>query len=125
MRRLIATIATGDSATQAAQRDAMQWVLAYPLQSPPMTLERAIGFSLYGDNPKYCVGMVRNATIAPYVFPDWSVVVFHDDTVPPDVLQQLRQLSCSLVNCTGQRVSGMFWRLFISRMAKRWIQRDA
>ncbi len=97
-----------------------------PMPEPiPALIPKAIGFCLYGDKPLYCEGMIRNALLAPRVFPAWRVVVFHDHTVPPATLDALSRLKCVLIDCTGRRESGMFWRFGISRIAQRWINRDA
>ncbi len=69
--------------------------------------------------------MIHNALLSSRIFPDWRVVVFHDDTVPPVALDDLRGLDCLLVDCAGRRESGMFWRLLIASRAERWICRDA
>ncbi len=34
-------------------------------------MKKVIAFSLWGDNPKYCVGAVKNAELAAIHYPDW------------------------------------------------------
>lgn len=72
-----------------------------------------ISFSLYGDNPKYCQGMIQNAILAKYVFPLFQVRVYFNDTVPAEILQHLQALDCQLVDMTDHPLASarMFWRL--------------
>lgn len=55
-----------------------------------------ISFSLYGDNPIYTIGAIKNAQLAKIHFPEWTVRVYHDNTVPSDILNQLRDLDVHL-----------------------------
>jgi len=45
-------------------------------------MKRVISFSLWGDNPKYCVGAVKNAELASVHYPDW-ICRFHIGTSTP------------------------------------------
>ena len=87
--------------------------------------QKAIAFCLYGKSLKYSEGMIRNAIIAPHVFQGWDVVVYYDRTVDSKVLETLKMYHCHLIDCTGRRESGMFWRFLINDVAERWISRDA
>lgn len=70
----------------------------------------AISLSLWGDDPKYCMGSIRNAEIAKLIYPGWVVVVYADLTVPEDVTLKLVKLGVELRKppCSN----GMFWRYF-------------
>ena len=46
---------------------------------------RVISYGLYGADPRYTVGVVRNAQLAPLVYPGWRVRVYLDNTVPAAV----------------------------------------
>jgi len=50
---------------------------------------RCISFSLWGDDPIYTVGAVRNAELASLLFPDWTCVFHCDRFVPADVVAEL------------------------------------
>ena len=41
-----------------------------------------LSFSLWGNNPMYNVGTIRNAELWKEVYPDWQMVVYYDNTVP-------------------------------------------
>lgn len=53
---------------------------------------KVIAFSLWGDNPKYTVGAVRNAALAAELFPDWVCRFYIGDGVPDKTLGLLANL---------------------------------
>lgn len=61
-----------------------------------------LSYSLYGENPRYTDGMLENARLAREVYgPEWTVRVYHDNTVPADVLRRLgSELGVELVDMT-------------------------
>jgi len=73
---------------------------------------KIISFSLWGDNPIYTTGAVKNAELAEIIYPDWQCWFFVGSSVPADILSNLEQRD----NCTVIRReesgdwSGMFWR---------------
>lgn len=73
-----------------------------------------IAFSLWGDTPLYTQGAVRNAEIAPEIYPGWQVVVYHDQTVPRSVLDALASLSVRLIDMSTSELYGPFWRFLAS-----------
>src|SRR5688572_103454 len=85
----------------------------------------AIAFSLYGSDPKYCVGMVRNAELAAIVYPGWTVVVYLDASVPQATQSALLQRMCVLKY--RHQEPGMFWRFHINDQpdVERYLIRDA
>lgn len=44
----------------------------------------------------YCVGAIKNCELRPVIYPDWTIVIYHDDTVPSDVLKKLKELKADL-----------------------------
>lgn len=68
-----------------------------------------ISFSLFGDAPQYQRGMLCNAKLAPVVYPNWRVRVYHDDRIT--CAAELRELGVELVPM--ERAPGglaMCWR---------------
>ena len=51
-----------------------------------------IGFSLWGTQSRYTTGAVRNAELAPRIYPGWICRFYVDDTVPGDILDRLAAL---------------------------------
>ncbi len=97
---------------------------------------KVISFSLYGNNPKYTIGAIKNSQLKDTFFPDWEMRVYHNDSVPNDVLEELKANGVVLVN-TGvdQGFCNAMWRFapasekvecFISRDCdSRLFERDA
>ncbi len=90
---------------------------------------RVLSFSLYGRDPLYCRGAVRNAELAPRIYPGWSVRFAVDRTVPTEVLDELRALGCEVVIMTKSLGPeyGKFWRFLVAAdpAIERFACRDA
>ncbi|MGK7910191.1 MAG: TIGR03032 family protein [Synechococcus sp.] len=56
----------------------------------PELLKRVISFCLWGANPKYTIGAIKNADLAPEVYPGWICRYYVDETVPNEIIEQLR-----------------------------------
>ena len=69
-----------------------------------------LSFSLWGDNPMYNVGAIKNAELSKVLYYDWKMVVYHDNTVPNETLSKLKDLDITLINVTDLNLYGMFWR---------------
>lgn len=50
---------------------------------------KIISFSLWGDSPKYVVGALRNAALAPRVYPGWTCRFHCGTSVPRDAVDRL------------------------------------
>jgi hypothetical protein len=57
--------------------------------------------------------MVKNAQQVPEIYPNWQMVVYHDNSVPKETLHILEDLNVKLFNVDGH-THGMFWRFFAS-----------
>ena len=79
---------------------------------------RVISYGLYGADPRYTVGVVRNAQLAPLVYPGWRVRVYLDNTVPAAVRAELKSLNVELQTMGGDGmgggIGGMFWRFLVA-----------
>jgi hypothetical protein len=86
----------------------------------------ALSFSLYGNAPKYNLGMIRNAELAPKVYPGWKVFVFIDPSVPPAITERLVDLGCVLAG-EDMNVPPMMRRFLVADFpsVERFIVRDA
>ncbi len=88
-----------------------------------------IAFSLWGRGPKYNHGIVQNARLAKVIYPGWLMRVYHDDSTPQLVREELSRLDVELVEmptCEGNS-GGMFWRFLAADdpAFDAWIVRDA
>jgi len=52
-------------------------------------LKKVISFSLWGDNPKYTVGALKNIDLLPMVYPDWDAYFYVGKTVPDKILYHM------------------------------------
>lgn len=80
---------------------------------------KIISFSLWGNKPKYCIGAIRNAELAPEIYPGWECVFQLDYSVPQNIEDILRNMDHVRVE---RRIDpktrgvaagdwrGMFWR---------------
>lgn len=55
-----------------------------------MSGKRIIAFSLWGQNPKYTVGALKNAELASVVYPGWLCRFYVAADTPVEIIQQLR-----------------------------------
>lgn len=70
-----------------------------------------ISYSLYGQIPMYCVGTIRNAEQVREKYPGWKCLVWHDNTVPAEVTDQLSKFDhIILQDMTNSGIPGMYWR---------------
>ena len=72
---------------------------------------RVLSFSLYGDNPKYTIGAIKNSEVREQFYPDWQMRVYNNDSVPNYVLEQLEANNVVLINTkVDQNVCNAMWR---------------
>ena len=56
-------------------------------------MKKIISFSLWGNNPKYTVGAVKNANLAGKFYPGWVCRFYCATDVPVDVIRELKKTS--------------------------------
>lgn len=73
---------------------------------------KIISFSLWGDNPKYTVGAIRNAELAKQIYPDWICRFYLGQSVPDKIVWLLEAMqNVELVHKpVDGDWTGMFWR---------------
>lgn len=72
-------------------------------------MKKVISFSLWGDNPKYTIGAIKNAELAPFIYTGWEVWFYVDDSVPTEILSELEKTSRIIHKKNGNSDS-MAWR---------------
>mgnify|MGYP001337059175 FL=1 len=85
---------------------------------------KIIAFSLWGDNPKYTMGAIKNAEIAQSLFPDWTCRFYIGPDVPQYIVKQLTDLDSECCPMGGSGWNGMFWRFFAADSHDTMISRD-
>ena len=76
---------------------------------------KVISMSLYGDDPRYTIGALRNAERLPVVFPGWRLRVYYrEGSVLRQLVDRLRELGAELIDVTTipavSALSPMLWR---------------
>lgn len=57
-------------------------------------MKKVIAFNLWGDNPTYNIGAIRNAEIAKSIYPDFECWFYiHRETVPIETISNLQKLN--------------------------------
>ena len=54
-------------------------------------MKKIISFSLYGDDQKYCHGMICNIELAKIIYPDWIVRVYYGNSVPNNIVDMMKK----------------------------------
>lgn len=72
-----------------------------------------VSFSLWGDNPLYTIGAIRNAELMESIYPHWKMILYYDDTVPKETIEKLEALNVELLKVDDFEY-GCFWRFFTS-----------
>jgi hypothetical protein len=88
---------------------------------------KLITFSLFGDNPLYCVGAVENARLAKEIYPDWTARFYVADDVPNEYIRQLKEHDAEVfINPRMSAYDGLHWRFrpFQDTQVTAWISRD-
>jgi len=74
-----------------------------------------VAFSLWGARPLHTAGAVENARLAPLFYPGWECRVYHDGSVPPEVLDALAEAGARLVPMPpAGDGDGFYWRYLVS-----------
>lgn len=72
-----------------------------------------ISFCLWGDNPKYTVGAIRNAQLALDIYPGWDCYFYVADDVPSDIVSKLKSYkNVNLHEMGNGSWNSMFWRFY-------------
>ncbi len=84
-----------------------------------------ISFSLWGNNPKYTIGAIRNAELAKDIYPGWKCRFYVGEDVPSNIIETLKSLESEIVQMGGTGWNGMFWRFLSADSYDTVISRDA
>ncbi len=75
-------------------------------------MKKIISFSLWGNNKKYTIGMIKNVELALSIYKDWIVRIYCGKSTPNDIIETLKKYTNTeivLMNEIGN-LNGMFWR---------------
>ncbi len=89
---------------------------------------QVISYSLWGDNPVYLRGAVRNAYAALVIYPGWQCRFYCGESVPAETLAALREAGAELIMMPEDQgfFYGLFWRFLAADdpAVSRYIIRD-
>ena len=73
---------------------------------------KVIAFSLWGDNPIYTIGAIKNADLAKELYPEWKCWFYTGKSCPKKIVQQLKSRdNCLVIPMEDEGDwTGMFWR---------------
>jgi len=96
---------------------------------PKSNEKRVISYGLYGTNPKYTHGAIRNAELVETYFPGWVIRFYVGSDVPVEIISKLSSLGAEIFpieNIKGN-IAGMFWRFLVADdpTVDRFIVRDS
>lgn len=89
-------------------------------------MKKIISFSLWGDNPKYTIGAIKNAELTPLIYPEWVSRFYCGKSVPVEIIETLKSLPQTeviLMEVEGDW-TGMFWRFYACEDSDVMISRD-
>ncbi|MCL4416424.1 MAG: hypothetical protein M1365_06985 [Actinobacteria bacterium] len=105
-------------------------ILLEKIHSFPSSREkRVISFGIYGSNPKYISGALKNLELSKIYYEGWKCRFYVTSDVPEDILEKLRSGGAEIENIPSGMgyTSGMFWRFMIASdpSVDRYIIRDS
>lgn len=74
--------------------------------------KKIISFSLWGSDPKYCVGAIKNAELRKKIYPNWICRFYVHIDVPTEYISKLKSFENTEVVIEDRKPdwTGMFWR---------------
>lgn len=112
---------------EAAEQD--QKMIAQIAALPTSTEKRVISFGLYGANPKYTTGAIKNIEAGKIYFPGWVCRFYVTSDVPESVVSKLKSMGAEIEPIPAGKgyISGMFWRFMVASdsTVDRYIIRDS
>lgn len=86
-----------------------------------MSKSKVISYSLWGNNPMYCIGAVKNALLSRQLLPDYECVFTVSKDVPKNIVDTLRHNGATVV-VTDEPANhiGMFWRFTLATMDDKY-----
>jgi hypothetical protein len=89
-------------------------------------MKKIISFSLWGDNPKYTIGAIKNAELTPIIYLGWTSRFYCGKSVPSEIIETLKKISTTEVILMEEdgNWEGMFWRFLACDDSDIMLSRD-
>jgi hypothetical protein len=77
-------------------------------------MKKIISFSLWGENPKYTIGALKNADLAIELYPDWICRFYIGQSTPKNIIDKLeKKQNTEIIRMEEDgEWNSMFWRFF-------------
>lgn len=73
--------------------------------------KKVISFSIYGDDPMYQVGAIKNMALQKQFFPDWICRFYVSQEIGPELIRQLQEGGAEIVQKQRKHLAdGSLWR---------------
>jgi hypothetical protein len=79
-------------------------------------MDKVISFSLWGNNPKYTIGAIRNAELTNSIYPGWKSRFYISNDVDEKIIEKIKNIENSQI-IRMSSIDGwasMFWRFYSS-----------
>jgi hypothetical protein len=93
--------------------------------------QNVISYVLWGDQPRYHVPLLENLRLRNHLFPAWTIRVYADRSVPPELVKELQRSGAQLVLREQPKnepaARRLLWRFEViaDPAVKRFLVRDA
>jgi hypothetical protein len=79
-------------------------------------MNKIISYSLWGNNPKYTIGAIRNAEMSPSIYPGWTCRFYICNDVDKSIIESLMKHDHVevFIMGDGDGWANMFWRFYSS-----------
>jgi protein O-GlcNAc transferase len=77
-------------------------------------MKKIISFGLWGENPRYTIGALKNADLAKEIYPDWICRYYTGKSTPIEIIKSLYEKDNTEIIIMNEQGdwNGMFWRFF-------------
>ena len=78
--------------------------------------KRVISYSFYGNAKRYDDGALVNVELMPTVYPDWEIYIYHETTVPSNIIDKLTKYKyVKMINMFDSSiVNNMSWCFLVA-----------
>lgn len=74
-------------------------------------MKKVISFSLWGNDPKYTIGAIKNAKLTKSIFPNWECWVYCGESVDSKIIDSLEKENAKIIiKKENGPWTGTFWR---------------
>ena len=75
-------------------------------------MKKIISFCLWGNNPKYCIGAIKNSELYKTIYPDWICRFYIGSDVDINIISQLIKNDCEIIIVPYSKNTwiNMLWR---------------